>query len=411
MCYRPRVIPTTVLRVIPTTEGRRNLAKNGTGVASAARFFVAARLGIVGVAALLGMTGCAQPLKPIFPPLTPPVCWPPAPMPARVQYVGQLRTSDDLQAPPKPFQLFANLLAGRRPPEKLLGPRAILALPESELVWIADPGGRCLHRFDLRNRTYTKVLRMGAAPLLCPVGMCRGPDDSIYLCDSEAAAIYRVAAADGAWRESLPLPEDVLRPVALHYDAQADELFVVDASAHDIKVLDRDGRLRRTLGRRGQELGEFNFPCDLVKSGELLWVADTGNHRIQALTLAGVAVFTFGQAGDTPGDLAFPKSIAADSDGHLYVVDARFENIQIFDQRGQLLLVIGDEGSGPGEFWLPGGICIDRNDRIWLCDVYNHRVQVFDYLGHPKSPTEESPPPTPYPQSPTSHPELPEDRA
>ncbi len=347
--------------------------------------------------------GCNQPLKPIFPAQSPPICWPPAPMPARVQYVGQLRTSDDLQAPPKPFQLFASLVAGRRPPDKLYGPRAILALPEAELVWIADPGGRCLHLFDLRQRAYTKVIRMGAAQLFCPVGMCRGPEDSIYVCDSEAVAIHRLAAADGAWRESLPLSEEVLRPVALYYDAPTDELFVLDAAAHDIKVLGRDGRLRRTLGSRGQELGEFNFPCDLVKSGDLLWVADTGNHRVQALTLTGAAVFTFGQAGDTPGDLAFPKSIAADSEGHLYVVDARFENIQIFDPSGQLLLVIGEEGSGPGEFWLPGGICIDAKDRIWLCDIYNHRVQVFDYLGKPRPPDGEQPP--------ISNPPLPEDRA
>jgi hypothetical protein len=169
--------------------------------------------------------------------------------------------------------------------------------------------------------------------------------------------------------------------VALYYDSAAQELFVVDAAAHDIKVLAPDGRLRRIIGRRGRGPGEFNFPCDIAENDGLIWIVDAGNNRIQGLTRNGLAAVVFGTAGDAPGDLALPKSLAFDSDGNLYVVDARFENVQIFDQTGRLLLFFGREGIGPGEFWLPAGICIDPFDRIWICDTYNGRLQVFDYVG------------------------------
>jgi DNA-binding beta-propeller fold protein YncE len=329
--------------------------------------------------------GCAPKLKPIFEERHPAIAWPPAPAPARIRYVGQLRSAADLKPPPKPFQRIARILVGAEKPRELYGPRSVVRSPDGERVWIADPGGRCLHLFDLSRRSYVKVDRAGESRLMSPVDVCLGPEASIFVCDSEFAAIHRLSVETGALLDSLPVPEDVHRPVAIAYDDETDELFVVDVIAHDIKVLGRNGRLRRIIGRRGGHPGEFNFPCDIAIDGDLLWVADAGNHRVQAITRAGEPASCFGQAGDALGDLALPKGVALDSDGHVYVVDARFENVQIFDRAGTLLLVFGQEGSGPGEFWLPATVFIDPDDRIWVCDSYNRRVQVFDYVRQPET--------------------------
>jgi hypothetical protein len=245
---------------------------------------------------------------------------------------------------------------------------------------VADPGGRCLHLFDLHSRFYRKIGQLGGKPLLSPVGLCPGPDASVYVCDSEDLSIHRLSDVDGGLLGSLRLPEDILRPVAMSYHEASGELFVVDVKAHDIKVLDAKGGLRRILGRRGNALGEFNFPCDIADDGELLWIVDAGNARLQTMRRTGEPVGSFGQSGDAPGDLALPKAVAHDSDGQVYLVDSRFENVQIFDRTGQLLLYFGEEGIGPGQFWLPSDVFIDRNDRIWICDTYNGRVQVFQYV-------------------------------
>ena len=335
-------------------------------------------VGFVSIALLLG--GCTQASRPIFEERRPAIVWPPAPTPAKIRYVGQLSSEADLKPPRKPFQALGDLFVGAKQPEQLYGPRSAVCTPDGERLWLADPGGRCLHLFDLRAREYKKVRRLGEAHLLSPVDVCLGPDDSIYVCDSEYGAIHRVSAHTGEWLETVRIPEELLRPVAADYVAASDELFVADSTAHDIKVLGRDGRLRRIIGGRGSAPGEFNFPCDVVVRGDMIWVADAGNHRVQGLTTAGQPVIAFGQAGDAPGDLALPKALALDSDSNVYVVDARFENIQIFDQSGCLLLSFGQEGTGPGEFWLPAGVFVDARDRIWVCDTYNSRVQVFEYL-------------------------------
>ncbi|MEK6798620.1 MAG: hypothetical protein AABZ12_06630 [Planctomycetota bacterium] len=324
--------------------------------------------------------GCTGPTKPVFDPPSTTIAWPAPPAPPRIRYVGELRTSADLKARPSAAEVFGTVFAGRKPPQPLYGPRAVLCTPDASRVWIADPGGRCLHLFDLVGRKYRKVSHAGGQPFLTPVALTLGPDDSFYLADSERTAIDRLSTTDGRLLESLRLPDELHRPAALHYDAPSDELFVVDVVGHDVKVLARDGTLKRILGRRGEKPGEFNFPSAIAASDDRLLIADTGNHRVQAITRMGEPIVALGRAGDAPGDLALPKGVAVDADGHVYVVDGRFENVQIFDPQGRLLLFFGEEGGAPGQFWLPGGIFIEPSGRIWICDSYNRRLQVFQYV-------------------------------
>lgn len=325
-------------------------------------------------------SGCAPKLKPIFEDHQPPITWPTPPAPPRIRYVGQLKSSADLKPAATFFGTIARALVGKEEPKRLYGPRSVVCTKDGQRVWIADPGGRCLHLFDLQNRRYEKIDNVGDSRLLSPVDVCLGPGDSLYVCDSENVAIYHLSGVTGALIGSLRLTADIRRPVAVAYDQSSDELYVVDVTAHDVKVLGPNGNLRRIIGRRGEGPGEFNFPCDIAVDGDTIWVVDAGNHRVQGLTREGGPVVAFGQAGDAPGDLALPKGIAIDRDGHVYVVDGRFENVQVFDRSGRLLLMLGEEGIGPGEFWLPGGMFIDADNRIWICDAYNRRVQVFDYL-------------------------------
>jgi len=326
------------------------------------------------------VTGCQRPRGPVFEVQKAPLAWPQPPARPRIRYVGQLAGAADLKPPRKLFQGLSDLLVGPAAPKPLYGPRSVVVSADGRYVWIADPGGRCAHGLDLRERDYVKVTEPCGQALLSPVAVARGREGSILVCDSEAVAIHRLDARSGGCLETLRLPEDIHRPVALHYDEKRDELYVVDVVAHNIKVLDPNSHLLRILGTRGNKPGSFNFPSAITGDEERLWIADTGNHRVQAITPRGAVVVAFGQAGDAPGDLAMPKGVALDSDDNVYVVDARFENVQIFSPEGRLLLFFGEEGTGPGDFWLPAGLFVDERDRIWVCDMYNQRVQVFDYL-------------------------------
>ncbi len=330
------------------------------------------------IPAALAVASCQRPLRPIFDELESPVTWPADPATARIRYVGSLTSSADLKPARKLLQGIVETIVGRKAPEQLYGPRSVITTAGGRRVWIADAGGSCLHLFDLQDRSYRKIVHAGKQRLLNPLGLCAGPHETIFVADAQSGVIHQLSERTGALIRSLQLTDEIKRPVALSYDGTTQELFVVDVAAHDIKVLNPDGRVIRTIGRRGRGMGEFNYPCDIADDGTVIWIADTGNQRVQGLTHAGEPVVTFGTAGDAPGMMAMPKGIATDSEGNVYVVDARFENLQIFDRTGNLLLVVGEEGISPGQFWLPSGIFIDSNERIWICDTYNRRVQVFD---------------------------------
>ena len=334
--------------------------------------------------AMACLSGCGKPAGIIFEPPDPPLTWPQEEVGARIRYVGQLETSADLKPAQSGLKRLGDFLVGKKEPAPLYGPRSVLTTNGGNRVWIADFGGRCLHRFDLIDRTYEKFQTIGDHQLMTPSGLCEGPDGTVYLCDSEGLVVLQIDADSGAHRRTLSLVGLFKRPVAIAFAPQRDELFVVDVADHNIKVLNTDGALLRVLGRRGDAPGHFNFPCDIALDGENLWVTDSGNHRVQAITPSGRGVTMFGKAGDAPGEMAMPKNIAIDPEGHLYVVDARFENIQLFDRSGRLLLVVGEEGRGPGQFWLPAGIFVDQTRKIWVCDPYNRRVQVFELLPTPE---------------------------
>ncbi len=352
----------------------RSIARSETGKLHARRAIMA--VGVV----LLSFSGCRSP-GPVFPIYGTggTMVWPADGRTPRIRYVGELRAAADLRPVVPLYRRAVGLLLGRSPAMPLYTPRDVLAAPNGRL-WVADPGGRCVHLFDLERRVYKKIDTIGGEPLRSPVGLALGPNGTLFVCDSEAGVIHRLQSTSLASLPPIHAPEALLRPTAAVWVPDPGELYVVDTGTHDIKVFGREGQLERILGTRGSGVGELNFPVDIAWDGKLLWIVDAGNGRVQGFTRTLEPVASVGMLGDAPGYLALPKSAAFDSQGHLYVVDSRFENVQLFNREGQLLLFFGGEGWGPGRFSLPAGISIDADDRIWVCDAYNSRIQVFDYL-------------------------------
>lgn len=62
---------------------------------------------------------------------------------------------------------------------------------------------------------------------------------------------------------------------------------VADAVGQCLAIIDSTGRVEDTLGNRGLEPGEFNFPTDVDVMGDLVVVADKENDRVQILRLVG----------------------------------------------------------------------------------------------------------------------------
>ena len=169
------------------------------------------------------------------------------------------------------------------------------------------------------------------------------------------------------------------KPRSLTVDRQ-DNLYVVDMTGR-IQKFDGQGNF---LGFWQIESLEKGKPKGMAvnKQGHIL-VVEPHYTRVNYFTPDGKLVGQWGTHGLKPGQLSFPRAIAVDSQGSLWISEySTVEHIQHFSADGkQWLGVIGKAGSGPGEFNRVEGLWIDKRDRIYAADSCNHRIQVFSTNG------------------------------
>lgn len=310
----------------------------------------------------------------------PPRVWPDAPAAPRIAYVTAFSRPEHLGIRGGFLQRLAEFLFGARD-ARLIRPMAVAAV--GDVVYVADPGAKGVHRFDPSAGRYDLVRSAGGKPIAMPVGIARGPAGDVYVTDSVRGEVLRIRPGATA-AEPVALSAALRRPTGIATDAATGRLYVADTAAHRVQVFSRDGALLSSIGGRGSADGEFNYPTLLWRDAAgRLYVTDSLNFRVQIFDERGRFLGKFGRVGDGTGDAARQKGVATDRNGHVYVVDSLFHAFQVFDQSGRFLLSVGEQGRAPGEFWLPTGIFIGDDDTIYVADSYNHRVQVFRYIGGP----------------------------
>jgi streptogramin lyase len=76
-----------------------------------------------------------------------------------------------------------------------------------------------------------------------------------------------------------------------------------------------------------------------------------------------------------------PRGVAADKQGHVWVVDRGNNRVMEYDEAGQFIRQIGEAGTGNGKFSEPYGVTVTPEGNIWVTDTGNHRVQEFNSTG------------------------------
>src|SRR3972149_10890728 len=77
-----------------------------------------------------------------------------------------------------------------------------------------------------------------------------------------------------------------------------DKMFIADTEAHQVLVLDRDGKTARKWGTKGDKLGQFKLPLGIaVDEQGRVYVSDSGNGRIQVFDGEGEVIRSFASNG------------------------------------------------------------------------------------------------------------------
>jgi DNA-binding beta-propeller fold protein YncE len=304
--------------------------------------------------------------------------WPKPPAPSRIKWLSQWSNRNDFGKQSKVLEF----LVGKERVESLHRPSGIVS-DSAGNIFVADPEMHMVFLFDMERRTLNFL---GMGTFKSPVGLAIDNKQGVlYVSDSGINKVFGVNKRTGDVVITIGSSSEFKQPSGMVFDEEKGRLYISDTQNHMIKVYDRQGRQIFTIGKRGADDGELNFPSYLAldKSGRL-YVVDSFNFRIQVFDSEGKFLNKFGQLGTTTGSFSRPTGIGLDSEGHIYVVDSAFNNFQIFDTNGKLLLWIGNAGTKPGEFYMPLGMYIDNTDKIYIADTFNRRVQVFQYLKEQK---------------------------
>lgn len=128
--------------------------------------------------------------------------------------------------------------------------------------------------------------------------------------------------------------------------------------------------------------GQMDHPWGVALSGTDIFVVNEYLHKTQIFgNYGGTYDGAFGNFGSAAGEMRYPRGVAVDTLGYVYVADAHNHRVQTFTRDGAYVGGWGSFGSGAGQLNEPSGIAIDSSGNIYVADAQNHRVQVFTSLG------------------------------
>lgn len=189
---------------------------------------------------------------------------------------------------------------------------------DDHVVKVFDPLGNCTHTYGSRH-------------LQRPLGICRTPDGSSFVCDSVSRSIKRFSikgSFEGEFKSPDVHPSG--KAVAPYFIAHHKDKFFVTFDNHSVQVFDIKGKYLYKIGNKGHGEGRFKDPRGIaVDANERLFVCDTGNHRVQVFSEDG-RISLFGSRGAQLGQLDRPQDIALTKDGTAFVTDYNNARIQVF---------------------------------------------------------------------------------
>ena len=250
------------------------------------------------------------------------------------------------------------------------------------------------------------------ASFSAPAGVAVDGNGNVYVADSSNHRIRKITAngtvstlagsGSSGYADGNGTSARFSSPWGVAVDGSGN-VYVADSSNHRIRKISPSG-IVTTLAGSGvagfangyRTSASFNNPFGIAVDGSgNVYVADIGNHRIRKIdgngnvtTLAGSGTEGAVDGLGTSASFAYPRGLALDGAGNLYVGDWGTEKIRRIDASGNVTTLAGSGGFGFADgqgtsaiFARPNGVAVDGSGNVYVADHNNHRIRKIDAGG------------------------------
>ncbi|MDE0105484.1 MAG: hypothetical protein OXN89_24165 [Bryobacterales bacterium] len=186
-------------------------------------------------------------------------------------------------------------------------------------------------------------------------------------------------------------------------------LFIADTTNRRVRRVDTSGRITTVAGTGNGRFGGDGGPAASARlfdpqgvaldTAGNIYLADSDNHRVRRVDRAGVITTIagtgrIGSGGDggpaTAAQLNFPRGMAVDAAGNLFIADTSNRRVRRVDRFGTITTVAGTGEFGSGgdggpattaQLAFPQGLAVDGAGNLFIADTSNHRVRMVDHAG------------------------------
>jgi sugar lactone lactonase YvrE len=238
--------------------------------------------------------------------------------------------------------------------------------------YIADTNNNLIRKVTAATGVITTVAGNGkgsysgdggaaaSAELTIPAGVSVDSPGNLYIADDGNSRIRKVAASSG---------------------------IISTVAGNGIYGFSGDGSAATSA--------ELTIPAGVsVDSAGNLYIADRNNNRIRKVTASSGIISTvagngtYGFSGDggaaTSAELEYPRGVAIDSVGNLYIADSYNERIRKVSASGIITTVAGNGTQGSSgdngaatsaELFYPSSVSIDSAGNLYIADASNNRIR------------------------------------
>lgn len=330
-------------------------------------------------AAASALAGCATAPKA---PATQ-LVWPDPPDLPRIRFVRAFQTEEDVGG-----GMMRSLGRAFLPTDDAVAvsqPTGLALSPDERTLYVTCNAPRRILAVNLERNQMRPVAQTGDDRPAGPFGAATDAQGNLFVTDHVGDGVF-VFSPEGKFLRKFGKAQ-AQRPTGIAIDRRRQLVYVTagaaaDSKHHRVEVFSLQGEHLRTIGTRGSDPGQFNFPANLaVNRDGQLYVVDMLNFRMQVFDPEGQLVAMFGQVGaGVAGTFDKAKSVGFDGFGNVYVVDSQQAFVQLFNPKHQPLMYFGGRGEELGYMHVPTAIAISSTNRIFVADFAVDRVSEYELI-------------------------------